>query len=94
LFASGYIHDARDSYQLSLHSPDFYTTIGIHPCRANEPFLDLPRDADYSTKQEALSKYFKEMEDIIENCEHKDKFIAIGECGLDYDRFEYADKDT
>jgi len=21
------------------------------------------------------------------------KFIAIGECGLDYDRFEYAGKD-
>ena len=24
----------------------------------------------------------------------KDKIVAIGECGLDYDRFNYADKDT
>ena len=26
--------------------------------------------------------------------QHKDHIVAIGECGLDYDRFNYADKDT
>jgi TatD DNase family protein len=44
LFASGYLHDAIDSLDLSLKSDDFYTTIGIHPCRANEPFAGIKKE--------------------------------------------------
>lgn len=40
LFSAGYIHDAIDSYNLSLKSEDFYCTVGVHPCRANEPFKE------------------------------------------------------
>ena len=36
LFASGYIKDAEVSYELACRGPHFYTTIGVHPCRANE----------------------------------------------------------
>lgn len=32
------------------------------------------------------------MEQLLE--QHKDHIVAIGECGLDYDRFHYADKET
>jgi Tat protein secretion system quality control protein TatD with DNase activity len=34
------------------------------------------------------------MDDYYAQCSKKEKYIAIGECGLDYDRFEYADKET
>ena len=34
LFASGTIEDLFCSYKLSLKSEHFYTTLGIHPCRA------------------------------------------------------------
>ena len=38
LFAGGYIEDAQLSYEMSLKSEDFFATVGIHPCRANEPY--------------------------------------------------------
>ena len=91
MFAAGYIHDAEDSYNLSLKSDDFFCTVGIHPCRATEPFKDLK---DGESRESALQKYIERIDDMLTTVSRKDKFVAIGECGLDYDRFEYADKET
>lgn len=41
-----------------------------------------------------LREYIAKIDEMLTAKERKDKFIAIGECGLDYDRFEYADKET
>jgi TatD DNase family protein len=38
LFASGTIEDLHISYKLSKLSEGFYTTLGIHPCRASVKF--------------------------------------------------------
>lgn len=35
LFASGSIEDLHLSFKLTQKSEDFYTTIGVHPCRAS-----------------------------------------------------------
>ena len=69
---------------MSLKSNDFYATIGVQPCRSTAPFSD-----GYT-----LDTYFDEIRNILKTYPHKDKFVAIGECGLDYDRLEYADKET
>lgn len=45
-------------------------------------------------KQEMLGTYINKIDEILSTSSQKEKFIAIGECGLDYDRLEYADKDT
>ena len=39
LFASGTISDLHISYKLSKLSEGYYTTLGIHPCRASVFFL-------------------------------------------------------
>lgn len=36
LIVGGYIKDSIDSYHISLKSKNFYCTVGVHPCRANE----------------------------------------------------------
>ena len=64
LFAAGYIEDARTSYDLSLKSDHFYATVGIHPCRATEPYKNIegaPKFEDLTEEQktEALSKYIE-----------------------------------
>lgn len=71
-------------------SDDFYSTIGVHPCRAKEPF----KDSALTDDQAKLDSYFMRIRDILQSADGKHKMVAIGECGLDYDRFEYADKET
>jgi TatD DNase family protein len=82
LFASGCVEDVHDSYILSQKSENFYTTIGIHPCRALEA-----EDSKID-----IEKYFDHIREVY--AKYKDKIIAIGECGLDYDRFHYSPKET
>lgn len=80
LFAAGFIEDALTSYNLALKGPHFYSTIGVHPCRAK-------------ACKEDVEGYFTQIRKTIEGFENKSKLVAIGECGLDYDRFDYASKE-
>ncbi|CAI2373901.1 unnamed protein product [Moneuplotes crassus] len=85
LFSAGYIEDAVKSYDLATKSEDYFMTIGVHPCRATEVYKD----------EGTVETYHEKIEKTIE--EHfvdKSKLVAVGECGLDYDRFHYADKDS
>lgn len=65
LFAAGYIDDALESIKLSRGSTDFYATIGVHPCRATEPFADKER-----TDQENLDSYFNKIREILADPEN------------------------
>ena len=82
LIAAGNIEDAKKSFEICQKSEKFYLTIGVHPCRASEPFD--------KTKYESVDKYFEELERVL--VEVKGKLVAIGECGLDYDRLNYSSK--
>jgi TatD DNase family protein len=80
LFSAGNLQDSKVSFELSKKSPKFFCTVGVHPCRVKE--------IEAYPSQE---KYIEELENEIKI--YKEKCVAIGECGLDYDRFEYAEKE-
>ena len=73
------LEESKKSYDFSLLYSNTYCSAGVHPCQALKPQED--------------KDYFSELEKIIKEAK-KDKLVAIGECGLDYDRLSLADKDS
>lgn len=67
LIASGNIPDLEASYPLCKKSPTFFTTAGVHPCRANEAapnvseyFANLEHKIKmYQDKGESIDSFFK-----------------------------------
>lgn len=94
LFASGIIEDAHSSYSLSKLSDNYYITIGTHPCMSSEANKDCVSNSsnkDMSDDQ-MFQNYYNNMSELIKK--YKDKCIAVGECGLDYDRLHYSPKEV
>ena len=82
LFAAGNFEDTKISYNLSQKSSNYYITSGIHPCRTTEALKLFNND---------IESILKNLDDLINL--YKDKIIAIGECGLDYDLLHYSNKE-
>ena len=60
-----------------------FTTVGVHPTRANEWKSDP-------------TSYMAGLERVLQDdaAQQAPVVVAIGECGLDYDRLEFCDKHT
>ena len=73
LFAAGFLDDASISLNLANKSEHFYATIGIHPCRALEPYkAKLPENCKDGTeilskeeRAEMLTAYFEKIDQFI-----------------------------
>ena len=61
---------------------DLYSTVGVHPTRANE--LQNRDDAD---------RIFKLFREIIADGKSDGRVLALGECGLDYDRLQFSTRE-
>ena len=77
----GHLEEFPAALELCESNENFYLTIGCHPTRCNAFEKDTTADEYYN----ALLKV------ALEN---KGKVIAVGECGLDYDREHFCARNT
>mmetsp|Transcript_31074 Transcript_31074/g.52494 ORF Transcript_31074/g.52494 Transcript_31074/m.52494 type:complete len:326 (+) Transcript_31074:38-1015(+) len=84
IFTGSNVEESRKSLSFCETHPldGLYSTVGVHPCCAKE-FTDRNPDL-----------VIEEIREIIDTGISGGKIVAFGEFGLDYDRFQYCDKDT
>ncbi|XP_039954723.1 putative deoxyribonuclease TATDN1 [Bactrocera tryoni] len=75
----GTLNEADEALNLAKTNDRLTVTMGCHPTRCNE----------FSPDPE---QYYEDLRMKIR--ENPDKVIAVGECGLDYDRLHFCEKDT
>ncbi|KIK70778.1 hypothetical protein GYMLUDRAFT_184736 [Collybiopsis luxurians FD-317 M1] len=107
IITGGSLHESQEALQLAqqnreylylgfivpiyLHSPcidshiDFYATVGCHPTRSTE--FDKYRGGPQA--------YLNALDQLLEqNLKGKGRAVAVGECGLDYDRIHKANPEV
>jgi len=83
---SGCYSDAIESLQLCEQYEDIVTTVGMHPTRCKNFGSGETVDGKTVRGHELIEK----MKELIQA--HPKKIVAIGECGLDYDRLHFSSK--
>ncbi|XP_051174819.1 deoxyribonuclease TATDN1 [Leptopilina boulardi] len=80
IITAGSVEESRKALEIARTDERLFSTVGCHPTRCNE--------FEESGDPEA---YLSSLSEIAIN--NKDKIVAIGEMGLDYDRLQFCSKD-
>lgn len=81
IVTAGCLEDSKKALKLAMKDPRLYCTVGVHPTRG----LELEDGGD-----EILDELLK----IATEGQKVGKCVAIGECGLDYDRTKFCPIDV
>ncbi|EMD41932.1 hypothetical protein CERSUDRAFT_90521 [Gelatoporia subvermispora B] len=84
LITGGSLEESREALELA-RQYDLYATVGCHPTRSGQ----------FDEHPEGPSAYLLELEKLIsEHSTGRGRAVAVGECGLDYDRTHFAPEDV
>ncbi|KAF8956656.1 TatD DNase [Entomortierella lignicola] len=84
IVTAGNLSDCKEALDLVREHDGLYMTVGCHPTRCSE----------FEEHENGPEGYFGELKAMLETPEAKQKIVAIGECGLDYDRLQFCTKET
>ena len=83
MVTGGNLEESKRAVELSQNHPGLlYATVGCHPTRCGEFVSHDQGDEDY----------LRSLLELINN--NRDTVVAVGECGLDYERTKFCDIET
>lgn len=83
IITAGNLDEARRALELAESDERLFSTVGVHPTRCGE----------FAKNEEGGAEpYLDALMELARDGQKSGKVVAIGECGLDYDRLHFCDK--
>ncbi|KAJ2773521.1 hypothetical protein IWQ57_001255 [Coemansia nantahalensis] len=82
MVTGGSLSESAAAVELCGEAPGLFATVGCHPTRSTEP----------QAHAGGADAYFAALRALIDG--NRARVVAVGECGLDYDRLQFADKEA